>query len=151
MYQIRVQTEAFDVAAEQQALWAGRPKVGAVVSFLGLTRDCQAGARVRRLTLEHYPGMTEKVLEALAEEAARRWSLEGIRIVHRVGALRPQDPIVCVAVAAVHRGEAFRACEFLMDALKTRAPFWKKEETDTGARWVEARPGDEQAAARWQE
>ena len=151
MHEVRVQTEPFDIAAEQEALWRGRPEVGALVTFVGLMRDMNAGERVSRMTLEHYPGMTEKALAAIAEEAANRWDLQGIRIVHRVGDLMPQDPIVLVAVASSHRGEAFRACEFLIDYLKTKAPFWKKEVTEAGERWVEARATDDEAAGRWEE
>jgi molybdopterin synthase catalytic subunit len=150
VYEVRVQKEPFDIAAEQEALWRGRPEVGALVTFVGLMRDMNAGERVARMTLEHYPGMTEKALAAIAEEAARRWELQGIRIVHRVGELLPQDPIVLVAVTSSHRGEAFRACELLIDYLKTQAPFWKKEVTESGERWVEARGSDDEAAGRWQ-
>mgnify|MGYP001824769394 CR=1 FL=1 len=149
MYDIRIQEQPFDLAAEQQSLWAGRPQVGALVSFLGLMRDINEGDAIRRMTLEHYPGMTEKALRAIAEEAARRWPIEAVRILHRVGTLEPQDPIVLVAVTARHRGDAFRACELLIDYLKTRAPFWKKEVTAEGERWVEARDSDEDAAGRW--
>jgi molybdopterin synthase catalytic subunit len=149
MIDIRIQREPFDVAALQEDLWRSRPQVGALVSFLGLMRDINEGDRVTRMTLEHYPGMTEKALAAIAEEAAARWSVESLRIVHRVGELAPQDPIVLVAVASRHRGDAFRACELLIDYLKTRAPFWKKEVTETGERWVEARESDDAAAERW--
>jgi molybdopterin synthase catalytic subunit len=149
MIDIRIQSEPFDPAIEQERLWRGRPKVGALVSFLGLMRDLNEGETVARMTLEHYPGMTEKALQRIAEEAAARWSLDGIRILHRVGALAPQDPIVLVAVTSAHRGDAFRACEFLIDYLKTRAPFWKKETTASGERWVDARDGDAAAAERW--
>jgi len=149
MYDIRVQTEPFDIATEQQSMWAGRPDVGALVSFIGLMRDINAGDQVSRMTLEHYPGMTEKALRAIAEEAAQRWQIQAIRIVHRVGPLEPQDPIVLVAVTSRHRIEAFLACEFLIDYLKTHAPFWKKEITDKGERWVEARTSDDDAAERW--
>jgi molybdopterin synthase catalytic subunit len=151
LYQVRVQEEPFDIAAEQEALRRGRPDVGALVTFVGLMRDMNAGERVTRMTLEHYPGMTEKALAAIAEEAAKRWDLQGIRIVHRVGDLLPQDPIVLVAVASGHRGEAFRACELLIDYLKTKAPFWKKEVTEAGERWVEARGSDDEAAGRWEQ
>jgi molybdopterin synthase catalytic subunit len=151
LYQVRVQEEPFDIAAEQEALRRGRPDVGALVTFVGLMRDMNAGDRVTRMTLEHYPGMTEKALAAIAEEAAKRWDLQGIRIVHRVGDLLPQDPIVLVAVASGHRGEAFRACELLIDYLKTKAPFWKKEVTEAGERWVEARGSDDEAAGRWEQ
>ena len=149
MIEIRVQSEPFDPAAEQASLWNGRPQVGALVSFLGLMRDMNEGKAVARMTLEHYPGMTEKALMAIAEEAARRWSLDRVRILHRVGALAPQEPIVLVAVTSAHRGDAFRACEFLIDYLKTRAPFWKKESTSSGDHWVEARETDGAAADRW--
>ncbi len=150
MIEIRVQPEPFDLAAEQQSLLRGRPEVGALVTFLGLMRDLNDGRRVSSMTLEHYPGMTERALQAIAEEAAGRWDLMGIRIIHRVGPLAPQDPIVLVAVTSSHRGEAFRACEFLIDYLKTRAPFWKKETTDQGERWVDARATDDEAAERWE-
>jgi molybdopterin synthase catalytic subunit len=149
MHRIQVQSEPFDIAAEQEILWKGQPEVGAVVTFIGLMRDINEGATVASMTLEHYPGMTEKALSAIAGEAAGRWDLDGISILHRVGALRPQDPIVFVGVCSRHRGDAFRACEFLIDYLKTRAPFWKKEQTARGERWVDARATDEQAAGRW--
>jgi molybdopterin synthase catalytic subunit len=149
MFDIRVQTEPFDIAVEQEALWRGNADVGAVVTFVGLMRNMNAGARVTRMNLEHYSGMTEKALAAIAEEAAARWDLQGIRIVHRIGELLPQDPIVLVAVSSTHRGDAFRACEFLIDYLKTRAPFWKKETTEEGERWVESRASDAAAAGRW--
>lgn len=149
MIDIRVQSEPFDIAAEQDSLWRGNPQTGALVTFVGLMRDINEGDRVSRMTLEHYPGMTEKALNAVAEEASARWHLQGIRILHRVGELAPQDPIVLVAVTSAHRGEAFRACEFLIDYLKTRAPFWKKEITGGGERWVDARETDEDAAGRW--
>jgi molybdopterin synthase catalytic subunit len=151
MIEIHVQREPFDPAIEQELLWRGRPQVGALVSFLGLMRDLNEGKAIARMTLEHYPGMTEKALQRIAEEAAGRWSLDGIRILHRVGPLSPQDPIVLVAVTSAHRGEAFRACEFLIDYLKTLAPFWKKETTENGEHWVEARDGDAVAAERWVE
>ncbi len=131
MIDIHVQDTLFDPAAEQETLWRGRPQVGALVTFLGLMREFNDGQGVTRMTLEHYPGMTEKALQAIAEEATRRWPLDGVRILHRVGALAPEDPIVLVAVTSAHRGDAFRACEFLIDYLKTRAPFWKKEHTGT--------------------
>lgn len=149
MNRIQVQQVPIEVAAEQEALWRGLPQVGALVSFVGLMRDINAGDQVTAMTLEHYPGMTEKALEAIAAEAAARWDLEGLCIVHRVGPLTPQEPIVFVGVVSRHRTDAFRACEFLIDYLKTRAPFWKKETTAAGARWVEARDGDEAAAGRW--
>lgn len=146
---IRVQTEPFDPAAEQSHLHRGRPGVGALVAFTGLMRDLTDDATVTAMTLEHYPGMTERALADIAAEAAARWPLAAIRIVHRVGRLLPGEPIVLVAVASRHRGDAFRACEMLIDFLKTRAPFWKQEETDGGTRWVDARAGDDAAARRW--
>ena len=149
MNSIQVQVAPIDLTVEQESLWRGRPQVGAVVTFVGLMRDLNAGVAVSAMTLEHYPGMTEKALEAIAAQAAARWDLIAIRIVHRVGPLRPQDPIVFVGVASAHRGDAFRACEFLIDYLKTRAPFWKKETTAAGERWVEAREADADAAERW--
>jgi molybdopterin synthase catalytic subunit len=150
MIVIRVQDTPFDPSAEQETLWRGQPQVGALVSFVGLMRDFNEGQGVTGMTLEHYPGMTEKALRGIAEQATRRWALDGVRILHRVGTLAPSDPIVLVAVTSAHRGNAFRACEFLIDYLKTRAPFWKKEVTQTGDRWVEARHGDDAAAARWE-
>ncbi|MBK5966578.1 molybdenum cofactor biosynthesis protein MoaE [Thiocystis minor] len=149
MPRIRIQTEPFDIAAEQDALWRDNPRVGALVTFVGLMRDLHEGVAVSRMTLEHYPGMTEKALAKIAEEANARWKLEGMTIVHRVGKLEPLDPIVFVGVASHHRGDAFRACEFLIDFLKTRAPFWKKEQTEQGERWVESRESDDAAARRW--
>lgn len=146
---IRVQTEPFDLAAEVAALYRDRPEVGAVASFLGVTRDRNDGQGVAGMTLEHYPGMTERALERIVREAIARWGLLDVTVIHRVGELKPTDPIVLVAVAAAHRGEAFAACEFIMDYLKTRAPFWKKEVTTEGERWVDARASDDVAAARW--
>lgn len=146
---IRVQSAPFDPGAEQDDLRRAQPQIGALVAFVGLMRDINEDAAVSAMTLEHYPGMTEQALEAIADEAQRRWQLEGIRIVHRVGRLLPQDPIVLVAVASRHRADAFRACEFLIDYLKTDAPFWKKEQTERGERWVEARESDEAAKHRW--
>lgn len=146
---VRVQAEPFDPLAEQGTLWLGQTRIGALVSFIGLMRDFNEGSPVSRLTLEHYPGMTEKALAKIAEEAASRWPLEAIRILHRVGVLEPQDPIVLVAVAASHRGPAFRACEFLIDQLKTQAPFWKKETTAAGESWVQPRASDAVADSRW--
>ena len=147
---IAVQREDFDAGAEARALSRGRPEVGAVASFVGLVRDANEGAQVGAMTLEHYPGMTEKAIAAIVEEAKGRWEVLDCTVIHRVGELRPGDQIVLVAVASGHRGDAFAACEFIMDYLKTRAPFWKKEQTPEGARWVEARAGDERAAERWQ-
>ena len=146
---ILVQTETFDLGAEVHAMSQGRRDIGAIASFVGLARDMNEGSGVQGMTLEHYPGMTEKTLAALVEEAALRWTLLDVTVIHRVGRLLPGDPIVLVAVASSHRGEAFAACEYIMDALKTRAPFWKKEETPEGERWVDARVSDNAAAARW--
>jgi len=146
---IRVQSEAFDLGAEVDAMRAGRTDIGAIASFVGLARDLNEGSGVAAMTLEHYPGMTEKALAALVDEANSRWTLLDVSVIHRVGRLLPGDPIVLVAVASSHRGEAFAACEFIMDFLKTRAPFWKKEETPQGERWVEARTSDDAAAERW--
>ena len=146
---IRVQTEVFELGAEVNAMSQGRTDIGAIASFVGLARDMNEGSGVSAMTLEHYPGMTEKALAALVEEASTRWNLLDVTVIHRVGRLLPGDPIVLVAVASRHRGEAFAACEYIMDALKTRAPFWKKEEPPEGGRWVEARASDDAAAARW--
>ena len=146
---ISVQKDAFDPAAEELAVRQGNPGVGAVVSFLGLMRDINEDDAVTSMTLEHYPGMTEKALQSIVEEAHKRWELDGVRVVHRVGELLPEDPIVIVVVASRHRGNAFKACEFIIDYLKTRAPFWKKEQTDKGTRWVEARHSDTEAEQKW--
>ena len=146
---ISVQTEPFDTAAEIEKLRGDNPSIGAIVTFLGLTRDSNEGQRVSGMILEHYPGMTEKALEKILDEAEVRWKLQGVRVVHRVGELKPQDPIVLVAAASVHRGEAFHACEFVIDYLKTRAPFWKQEQTPEGSRWVDARRSDDRAEKRW--
>lgn len=152
MNTISVQEADFDVGAEIEALSAGRADVGAVASFVGLVRaDTLAGEgdEVSAMTLEHYPGMTEKSLEAIVAEADGRWRLLGTRVIHRFGRLVPGERIVFVGVASSHRGDAFAACEFIMDYLKTRAPFWKKEDTPAGGRWVDAREADDSAAARW--
>ena len=146
---VRVQAEPFDLATEVARLHRDNPKVGAVASFLGLVRDINEGDGVHTLTLEHYPGMTEKSLEAIVAEADGRWRLLGTRVIHRFGRLVPGERIVFVGVASSHRGDAFAACEFIMDYLKTRAPFWKKEDTPAGGRWVDAREADDSAAARW--
>jgi molybdopterin synthase catalytic subunit len=146
---VRVQTEDFDLTSEIAALRAGRPGVGAVASFVGTVRDVNQGSGVSTMTLEHYPGMTERALEAIVAQAHERWRLDDVLVIHRVGELRPLDQIVLVAVSSAHRGEAFAACEFVMDWLKTQAPFWKKEATPEGARWVDARESDTAAAARW--
>ena len=147
---VRVQTAAFDVGRELDALTAGRGDVGAVASFVGLVRDANDGKSIRAMTLEHYPGMTEKSLEDICAQAHARWKLVDTLVIHRVGPLQPGDRIVLVGVASAHRGEAFAACEFIMDYLKTRAPFWKKEDTPEGGKWVDARDSDNQAAERWQ-
>lgn len=146
---ILVEETDFDPGAEIAALHAGQPKVGAVASFVGLVRDINEGDAISTLTLEHYPAMTEKSLRGIVDEAMGRWSLLDVTVIHRVGCLKPLDRIVFVGVASAHRGDAFAACEFIMDFLKTRAPFWKKEGTPQGDRWVEARVADDQAAARW--
>ncbi|MFP5461606.1 MAG: molybdopterin synthase catalytic subunit MoaE [Gammaproteobacteria bacterium] len=146
---VRVQREDFDLGAEVDALRAGNPKVGAVAAFVGLVRNLNDGSGVSTLTLEHYPGMTEAALEEICAQARARWDLIDLLVIHRVGELAPLDQIVLVAVSSAHRGEAFAACEFVMDYLKTRAPFWKKERTPEGERWVEARSSDDEAAARW--
>jgi molybdopterin synthase catalytic subunit len=147
---VRVQTEDFDVGAEIARLRGADPRVGAVASFVGVVRDVNDGSDVSRLTLEHYPGMTEKALERIVAQAHERWDILDTLVVHRVGTLEPTDQIVLVVVTSAHRGEAFAACEFVMDYLKTEAPFWKKEQTPEGGRWVEARESDEAAAQRWQ-
>ena len=146
---IRVQEADFDVGAELAALRAGDARVGALASFIGLVRDVNDGSSVSQMTLEHYPGMTDKALEAIVTEAKGRWDIYDALVIHRVGPLKPCDQIVLVAVTSAHRGEAFAACEFIMDYLKTRAPFWKRETTPDGARWVDARETDDTAAARW--
>jgi molybdopterin synthase catalytic subunit len=149
MSAVRVQTADFDLAAEVAQLRAQDPRVGAVVTFLGTVRDMNAGASVAEMELEHYPGMTEQALEKIVAQARGRWPLYGALVVHRVGPLKPMEQIVLVACSAAHRGEAFAACEFIIDYLKTEAPFWKKEQTPGGARWVDARDSDEQARAKW--
>ena len=146
---VSVQETDFDVGAEIAQLSAGRREVGAVASFVGLVRDVNDGSGVHAMTLEHYPGMTERALAEIVDQAMARWSLLGVRVIHRYGRLEPADRIVFVGVASAHRGEAFAACEFIMDYLKTQAPFWKCEETPQGARWVDARESDDSAAARW--
>ncbi len=145
---ISVQKADFDIGAEVRAIAANR-KIGAVASFIGLVRDVNEGALVGAMTLEHYPGMTEKALAAIVDEAKGRWEVLDCTVIHRYGELRPADQIVLVVVASGHRGDAFAACEFLMDYLKTRAPFWKKEQTPEGARWVEAKDSDDELAGRW--
>jgi molybdopterin synthase catalytic subunit len=148
---VSVQEADFDVGAEIAALSAGRAEVGAVASFVGLVRDANDGNGVFAMTLEHYSGMTEAALAEIVAEAQQRWALLGVRVIHRHGRLLPCERIVFVGVASAHRGDAFAACEFIMDYLKTRAPFWKREETPDGARWVDARETDDSAAARWDE
>ena len=149
---IRVQTEDFDVGLEIQQLRLAQPNIGAVVSFVGQVRDMNEGDAITELTLEHYPGMTEKALDAIVTQAKTRWDIIDVLIIHRIGQLKPQDQIVLVAASSAHRGEAFKACEFVMDYLKTEAPFWKKEVMPSGeSRWVEAKDKDEDAKHRWQQ
>jgi molybdopterin synthase catalytic subunit len=145
-----VQLEPFDLSTEAAALHAQDGGVGAIVTFSGTVRDRdgeQSG--ISALELEHYPGMTEKAIEAMIDEAFKRFDIRGARVVHRVGVMQALDPIVMVAVSSAHRGQAFQACEFLMDYLKTQAPFWKKETTPAGSQWVDAREADDAALARW--
>ena len=149
MATVRIQEAPFDAGALVAETHRANPKVGAVASFIGLVRDINEGSDVSEMTLEHYPGMTERAIENICREAAERWEVLDARVVHRVGTLRPTDPIVIVVVASGHRGDAFAACQFIMDFLKTRAPFWKKERTAGGERWVAARASDDEAAARW--
>ncbi len=174
MRRVSIQREDFDLTQEVQTLRQGDPRVGAVCSFIGAVRDRNvaptpatssaalppragpspgggpsATDSILSLELEHYPGMTEKAIEAMIDQALQRFDIFGARVVHRIGLLQPLDQIVLVAVASAHRGESFKACEFLMDYLKTQAPFWKKEQTPDGARWVDARVSDDQALARW--
>jgi molybdopterin synthase catalytic subunit len=147
---VRIQEADFDLTMELASLRGGDPRVGAVAAFVGTVREIAGAAALSTLTLEHYPGMTEKSLSAIVDTAKSRWDIFDALVVHRVGALRATDQIVLVGVTSAHRGEAFAACEFIMDYLKTRAPFWKKETTAEGSRWVEARDSDDEAAARWQ-
>jgi molybdopterin synthase catalytic subunit len=146
---VRVQTADFDLAAEVGLLRAQDARIGAVVTFLGTVRDMNEGATVAEMELEHYPGMTEQALQKIVAQAEARWPLYGALVVHRVGPLKPLEQIVLVACSAAHRGEAFAACEFIIDYLKTEAPFWKKEQTPEGARWVDARVSDDTARAKW--
>ena len=139
----------FDLSTEIATLRASDPGIGAVCSFVGTVRDRNDGSAVASMELEHYPGMTEKAIEAMIDEAHQRFDILGARVVHRVGLLQPQDQIMMVAVVSAHRGQSFQACEFLMDYLKTQAPFWKKEQTPDGARWVDARVSDDAALGRW--
>jgi molybdopterin synthase catalytic subunit len=146
---VSIQTEDFDLSAEVNQLRASDKGVGAVCSFIGTVRDRNDGQNIQTMELEHYPGMTEKAIEAMIDEAQRRFDIMGVRVIHRVGLLQPLDQIVLVVVSSAHRGQSFQACEFLMDYLKTQAPFWKKEQTPEGARWVDARVSDDAALARW--
>jgi molybdopterin synthase catalytic subunit len=148
-FTVSIQTQDFDVSQELAALRTGDARVGAVCSFLGTVRERNDGSSVASMELEHYPGMTEKSISAMMDEAKKRFDIFAARVIHRVGLLHPEDQIVFVAVTSAHRGESFKACEFLMDYLKTQAPFWKKEVTPEGARWVDARVSDDQALARW--
>jgi molybdopterin synthase catalytic subunit len=148
-FTVSIQTQDFDVSQELAALRMGDARVGAVCSFLGTVRERNDGSSVASMELEHYPGMTEKSISAMMMEARKRFDIFAARVIHRVGLLHPEDQIVFVAVTSAHRGESFKACEFLMDYLKTQAPFWKKEVTPEGARWVDARVSDDQALARW--
>jgi molybdopterin synthase catalytic subunit len=149
MVRVSIQAEDFDLAKEVESLRRDDKRVGAVCTFTGTVRDRNDGQTVSSMELEHYPGMTEKAIEAMIDEAMKRFDIFGARVVHRVGLLQPLDHVVMVAVTSAHRGESFRACEFLMDYLKTQAPFWKKEETPEGARWVDARVSDDAALAKW--
>jgi molybdopterin synthase catalytic subunit len=144
-----IQTQDFDLGKEIAALRAADKRVGAVCSFIGTVRDRNDGLNVSELELEHYPGMTEKSIESMIDEAHKRFDIYAARVIHRIGPLKPLDQIVMVAVTSAHRGESFQACEFLMDYLKTQAPFWKKEQTPDGARWVDARVSDDVALAKW--
>ncbi len=146
---VRVQTEDFDAGREIAELRRGNPAIGAIASFIGVVRDVNDGEAVAEMTLEHYPGMTEKSIVKIIDQAKSRWKIFDALVIHRIGRLSPLDQIVLVVVTGAHRGDAFAACEFIMDYLKTRAPFWKKEQTRDGARWVESRESDDLAAERW--
>ncbi|MGK0443003.1 MAG: molybdopterin synthase catalytic subunit [Pseudohongiellaceae bacterium] len=146
---VRIQPQDFDVSAELNVLRDQNPQVGAIVNFVGTVRDVNNQQAVSSMELEHYPGMTEKSILEIVEQANQRWSLLGVTVIHRVGLLKPKDQIVLVAVSSMHRGESFQACEFVMDYLKTQAPFWKKEQTEQGSQWVDARETDTKAADRW--
>ena len=146
---VRIQAEDFDLSTEVAQLRAANPKVGAVVTFLGTVRDLNDGESVAEMELEHYPGMTEQSIGAIIEQAKARWPVSGALVIHRIGPLKPMEQIVLVAVMGAHRGEAFAACEFIIDYLKTEAPFWKKERTPAGARWVDARVSDDAALQKW--
>ena len=148
---VRIQAEDFDVSREIAQLRAGNPQIGAVASFVGVVRDLNDGSTVATMTLEHYPGMTEKAIDKIIDEAKGRWQVYDALVIHRIGTLAPLEQIVLVVVTSAHRGDAFAACEFIMDYLKTQAPFWKKEKTPDGARWVEARASDDAAADRWRD
>ena len=148
---VRVQVADFDLGAEIKALRLGNPAIGAVASFIGCVRDMNEGDSVGLMYLEHYPGMTERELEKICAEASARWDIFDTLVIHRIGELKPLDQIVCVVVTSSHRGESFSACEFIMDYLKTRAPFWKRESTLHGERWVDARAKDDAAAERWKQ
>jgi len=147
---VRIQHEDFDAGAEIASLRAGDPRIGAVASFVGVARDRNDGAQVGTLTLEHYPGMTERAIESICAQAKARWQVIELLVIHRIGELKPLDQIVLVVAASSHRGDAFAACQFVMDYLKTEAPFWKKEATPDGSRWVDARESDEAARRRWE-
>ena len=149
MERVSIRSDDFDAGAEIAALRAGDGGIGAVASFIGAVRERSDGAALTAMELEHYPGMTEAAIEAMIDAALARFDIRAARVVHRIGRLGPGEQIVLVAVASAHRQEAFQACEFLMDYLKTQAPFWKKEETALGARWVDARVADDAALARW--
>ena len=146
---VTIQSQDFDLGAEVAALRAGNAAVGAMAAFVGTVRDRNDGSGVQSMELEHYPGMTERAIEAMIDDAVQRFGIDGARVVHRIGLLQPLDQIMMVAVTSVHRGNAFQACEFLMDYLKTQAPFWKKELTPAGSRWVDARVADDAALRRW--
>ncbi|MEO7401655.1 MAG: molybdopterin synthase catalytic subunit MoaE [Polaromonas sp.] len=146
---VSIQTGDFNLADELETLRKNDRRVGAICTFTGTVRDRNDGQSVSSMELEHYPGMTEKAIAAMIDEACARFDIFGVRVIHRVGLLQPLDQVVMVAVTSAHRGESFQACEFLMDYLKTQAPFWKKEQTPEGARWVDARVSDDAALARW--
>lgn len=148
---VRVQEQDFDVSAELVLMRKDNPKIGAIASFVGVVRDINEGDSVATMKLEHYPGMTEKAITEIIDQARGRWEVLDALVIHRVGTLKPTDQIVLVIVASTHRGDAFAACEFIMDYLKTKAPFWKKEITPQGARWVDARISDDSAAERWKQ
>jgi len=149
--EVRIQAGDFDLSAEVAQLRAANPKVGGIVTFVGTVRDLNEGAQVAEMELEHYPGMTEQSIHSIIEQARARWPIYGALVIHRIGPLKPMEQIVLVAVTSAHRGEAFAACEFIIDYLKTEAPFWKKEQTPNGARWVDARVTDETALRKWAE